>query len=152
MRQWELFGITDQEPVVVTPVPRRAEEQPATIEPIGPTADEPEFFWATDTALRMHVVSEAAVEVMGWPAGRCLGEDLLTLFGLGGPNFDVVSAHVNALGGETDTFTLEGPRGTVRCWVGPVHDETGRLSGTRCLAVAMESVDVRDASTGTAVA
>jgi len=149
MRQWELFGITDQEPVF-TP-PRRADE-PSTIGSVDPVDDEREFFWATDTALRMQVVSEAAVDVMGWPAGRCLGEDLLTLFGLGGPNFDVVSAHVNALGGEDDSFTLEGVRATVRCWVGPVHDESGRLSGTRCLAVAMETVDVRDASTGTAVA
>jgi len=151
MRQWELFGITDQEPAFTQPR-RTKEPEPATIQPSPPGADEPEFFWATDTALRMQVVSEAAVEVMAWPPSRCLGEDLLTLFGLGGPNFDVVSAHVNALGGETDSFTLEGVRATVRCWVGPVHDEAGRLSGTRCLAVGMESVDVRDASTGTAVA
>ena len=151
MRQWELFGITDHEPVFMQPR-RTGEPEPAAIRPTLPGGDDPEFFWATDTALRMQIVSEAAIDVMGWPAGSCLGEDLLTLFGLAGPNFDVVSAHVNALGGETDTFTLEGARATVRCWVGPIHDESGRLSGTRCLVVGMETVDVSDASTDTAVA
>jgi hypothetical protein len=148
MRQWELIGITDQVPFMDPPTPRPAELGP--VDPI--VADEREFFWATDTALRMQVVSEAAIQVMGWPADRCLGRDLLSLFGLGGPNFEVLSAHVNALGGDPEAFALEGHRATVRCWVGPVHDETGKLTGTRCLATGVETIDVTDASTGSAVA
>lgn len=147
MRQWELIGITDGDRFATPPTPSPSPSDPAPL-----AIDEHEFFWATDTALRIRVMSEAAANVLGWPSDRCLGQDLLSLFGLGGPNFDVVSAHVTALGGEPDTFVLDGSRATVRCWVEPVHDETGRLSGTRCLAIAMESVDVRDLSTRSAVA
>jgi hypothetical protein len=51
---------------------------------------------------------------------------------------------VAALNGETAEFILRGERGTVRCEVAPTHDALERVTGTFCLAMEVEDVDVRD--------
>lgn len=139
MRQWELIGITDHVPVMTQPRPR-----PASPVTRGSTADEPVFFWTTDSALRLQSVSRAAAEVIGRSVEACKGRDLLEVFGLEGPNASLLDAHIAALGGDTATFALKGDRTSVRCRVGPVADEHGKASGTFCLAMHIDDVDVRD--------
>lgn len=147
MRQWELIGITDNVPVMTQPRPRPV--SPVTAEP---TAGEPSFFWTTDGALRLQSVSHAAAEVIGRPVDACKGRDLLEVFGLEGPNASLLDAHIAALGGDTATFALRGDRTSVRCRVGPVTDELGKASGTFCLAMHIDDVDVRDDTERPAVA
>lgn len=139
MRQWELIGITDNVPAMHQPTPRPSPD--VTVEP---TVDQPVFFWTTDGALRLQSVSAAAAEVIGRPVGMCTGRDLLELFGLEGPNAGLLDAHIVALGGESATFALEGDRVSVRCRVGPVTDGLGKSSGTYCVAMHVEGIDVRD--------
>lgn len=139
MRQWELIGITDQVPIVAPSVPLRAPSVP-----IDRAAGEPVFFWTTDGALRLVSVSVAAARVIGRLADMCQGRDLLEVFGLEGPNAVLLDAHVSALGGDAATFVLSGDRVSVRCRVGPVTDGLGRASGTYCVAMHIDHVDVRD--------
>ena len=56
------------------------------------------------------------------------------------------------LAGETAEFTLEGQRATVRCQVAPTHDALERVTGTFCLAVDVEKVDLREVVEHAAVA
>lgn len=147
MRQWELIGITDNVPVMTQPVPR-----PVSLVTAESTADEPVFFWTTDGALRLQSVSGAAAEVIGRSADACKGRDLLEVFGLEGPNASLLDAHIAALGGDAATFALKGDRASVRCRVGPVTDELGKASGTFCLAMHIDDVDVRDDTERPAVA
>jgi hypothetical protein len=139
MRQWELIGITDQGPVMTQPTPRPS--PPVTAEP---TSDEPVFFWTTDGALRLQSISDAAAQVIGRSADACKGCDLLEIFGLEGPNASLLDAHIAALGGDTATFVLRGDRVSVRCRVGPVTDALGKPSGTYCVAMHIDDVDVRE--------
>ena len=139
MRQWELIGITDQVPVMTQPAPR-----PEPLARMEPTDDEPVFFWTTDGALRLLSVSDAAAQVIGRPADACMGRDLLEVFGLEGPNASLLDAHIAALGGEAATFALKGDRVSVRCRVGPVTDALGKSSGTYCVAMHIDDVDVRE--------
>jgi len=147
MRQWELIGITDQVPVMTQPVQRPA--SPVSAEP---TVDEPVFFWTTDGALRLQSISEAAVQVIGRSIDACKGRDLLEVFGLEGPNASLLDAHIAALGGDAATFVLKGDRVSVRCRVGPVTDVLGKASGTFCVAMHLDDVDVRDDTERPAVA
>jgi hypothetical protein len=147
MRQWELIGITDHVPVMTQPVPRPV--SPVTVEP---TADEPVFFWTTDGALRLQSVSDTAAEVIGRSAGACKGHDLLEVFGLEGPNASLLDAHIAALGGDIAMFALKGDRVSVRCRVGPVIDALGKASGTHCVAMHIDDVDVREDTERPAIA
>jgi hypothetical protein len=147
MRQWELIGITDQVPITAQPVPRQA---PRVV--VDPTIDEPVFFWTTDGALRLQSVSDAAASVIGRSADACKGRDLLEIFGLEGPNASLLDAHILALGGDPATFALKGDRVSVRCRVGPVTDGLGKTSGTYCVAMRIDGVDVREDTERPAVA
>jgi PAS domain-containing protein len=147
MRQWELIGITDQVPVMTQSVPRQVPLVSAE-----PTADEPVFFWTTDGALRLQSVSDAAAEAIGRSADACRGHDLLEIFGLEGPNASLLDAHIAALGGDAATFVLKGDRVSVRCRVGPVTDALGKASGTYCVAMHIDDVDVREDTERPAVA
>jgi hypothetical protein len=147
MRQWELIGITDQVPVMTQPAPR-----PVPLVTTEPTADEPVFFWTTDGALRLVSISDAAADVIGRSADGCKGRDLLEIFGMEGPNASLLDAHIAALGGDAATFALKGDRVSVRCRVGPVTDALGKASGTYCVAMRVDDVDVRDESERPAVA
>lgn len=147
MRQWELIGITDQVPVMTQPVPR-----PAPRPTVEPRADEPVFFWTTDGALRLQSVSDAAAQVIGRSSDDCRGRDLLEIFGLEGPNASLLDAHIAALGGDTAMFALKGDRVSVRCRVGPVTDGLGKASGTYCVAMHIDDVDLREHTERPAVA
>jgi hypothetical protein len=147
MRQWELIGITDNVPVMTQPVPH-----PDPPEIRKPRGDGAAFFWTTDGALRLQGVSAAAAEVIGRPAEACRGRDLLEIFGLEGPNAYLLDAHIAALGGHVATFALKGDRVSVRCRVGPASDAFGKASGTYCVAMHIDDVDVRDETDRPAVA
>jgi hypothetical protein len=147
MRQWELIGITDHAPLMAQSKPR-----PSPSVRVEPSVEQPVFFWTTDGALRLQSVSDAAADVIGRPVGMCTGRDLLELFGLEGPNAGLLDAHIAALGGESATFALEGDRVSVRCRVGPVTDGRGKSSGTYCVAMRVEGIDVRDEVEHSAVA
>jgi PAS domain-containing protein len=147
MRQWELIGITDQVPIMSQQVPRPV--SPVTVEP---AVDEPVFFWTTDGALRLQSVSDAAAEVIGRSADACKGRDLLEIFGLEGPNASLLDAHIAALAGDAATFALKGDRVSVRCRVGPVTDGLGKASGTYCVAMHIDGVDIREDTERPAVA
>jgi PAS domain-containing protein len=142
MRQWELIGITDQ-----AEQPRQPSPRPS----IRSKAEAPSFFWSTDSALRMESVSEAAAQVIGRPVARCVGRDLLELFGLEGPNSEALDAHITALGGDTGTFILERSGVRVRCLVEPLRTN-GRTTGTCCIAARIEDVDARRRADRSAVA
>ena len=119
---------------------------------MDPTIDEPVFFWTTDGALRLQSVSDAAASVIGRSADACKGRDLLEIFGLEGPNASLLDAHILALGGDAATFALKGDRVSVRCRVGPVTDGLGKTSGTYCVAMRIDGVDVREEAERPAVA
>lgn len=140
MRQWELIGITDQVPA--PPPPRTRFSGADSIASVS--SGRPVFFWSTDSALVLRTVTGAAAEIIGVPFARCEGRSLLDLFGMEGSNLAILEAHVAALNGETASFVLCGTRGSVRCEAAPTHDEHDRVTGTFCLAVEVEDVDVRD--------
>jgi PAS domain-containing protein len=149
MRQWELIGITDT--VATPPAPPRTRfAGAASIDAVA--EGRPVFFWTTDTALRLRTVTGAATEAIGLPCTKTEGRDLISVFGMEGPNLALLDAHVAALNGETAEFTLEGSRATVRCQVSPTHDALERITGTFCLAVHIEKVDLRDTREQAAVA
>jgi PAS domain-containing protein len=151
MRQWELIGITDTVAIPQTQPPPRSRFTNA--ETIGVAADgRPVFFWSTDTALRVRTVTGAASEVVGLSRSKLEGRDVIAIFGMDGPNLDLLDAHVAALNGETASFTLEGAHATVRCRVAPTHDALDRVIGTFCLATTVEAVDLREALEPAAVA
>jgi len=148
MRQWELIGITDHAPAM--PVPQAASRSPEG--PVVEPADRSAFFWSCDGALRVIGISDVAADVIGRAVSWCKGRDLLEIFGLDGPNAGILDAHISALGGDTATFTLHSERANVRCRVQPLTDGTGRASGTYCLAMRIDYVDVREESDRSAVA
>jgi PAS domain-containing protein len=131
MRQWELVGITDAEPMW---------SPPEWVDGVDDELEEPEeetrwtFFWSTDTALSFRTVSDAAGDLLGVDPVRCEGRDLLTVFGIEGMNLAILEAHTEALDGREGSFTLEGKSGRVRCRVAPTHAGDGRVIGTFCLA------------------
>jgi hypothetical protein len=141
MRQWELIGITDQ---VAPPPPVRRFAGTDTIR--GAAPERPVFLWNTDSALRLRTVTRAAAEVIGQAPSKCHGRDLISVFGMEGANLAILEAHVAALSGETVEFELHGEWSTVRCSVVPTHDGNDRVTGTLCLAIEVEDVDVRDAA------
>jgi hypothetical protein len=143
-----LIGITDTVPP--PPPPARRFVGSASVRSSG--HGRPVFFWTTDTALRLRTVTGAAAEVIGLPFAKCQGRDLLGLFGMEGPNLAILEAHIAALNGDTEEFTLYGDRGIVRCEVAPTHDALDRVIGTFCLALEVEDVDLRDMPERAAVA
>jgi hypothetical protein len=144
MRQWELIGITDQVASPPPPPPSRRFAGTETIR--GAAPDRPVFLWNTDSALRLRTVTEAAAEVIGQSPSRCQGRDLIGLFGMEGTSLAILEAHVAALSGATVEFELHGARSTVRCTAVPTHDAADRITGTLCLAIEVEDVDVREAA------
>jgi len=146
MRQWELIGITDQAGVA----PAQPHRFKSTVRVAAP--GRPVYFWSTDTALRLSSVTPAATQAIGLPFSECEGLDLLTIFGMEGENLAILEAHIVALGGDATEFMLYGQRATVRCRVAPTHDSLDNITGTFCLAVEVEDVDLREMPVGTAAA
>jgi len=141
MRQWELIGITDQEPWW-TPPSRTEPEEPIVAEEHGRSV----FFWSTDESLRIRTVSRVAAETLGVPISWCLGRDLLEVFGMEGPSLFVLEAHVAALEGREATFKLWNERAAIECRVAPTHGSDERISGTFCIAVSEQAIEVLDAA------
>jgi PAS domain-containing protein len=125
MRQWELAGITDGD---LGWRPDAEAGDPSLGDPRGT------FFWSTDTALRLRVVSEAAGEALGLDPWECEGRDLLAVFGMEGASLAVLEAHTEALQGGEGRFTLDRADRRVRCRVEPRHAGDGCVIGTFCLA------------------
>jgi hypothetical protein len=148
MRQWELIGITDQAGLAPTRPRTRRINDPVRVA----TPGRPVFFWSTDTALRLRSVTPAATQAIGLPYSECEGMDLLSIFGMEGPNLAILEAHIVALGGDATEFTLHGKHATVRCRVAPTHDALDNVTGTFCLAVEVQDVDLRDMPVGAAAA
>ena len=140
MRQWELFGITDSVPNW-TPPPKpasgttagpvaepahaeRRDEQPVVVDRF------PSVLWTTDATLRF--TSFPGLADLGISTAAI---DVLDLFGLDGPGEDVVSAHVEALGGGAATFELSRAGRELHCWVSPVRGRDGQVCGTICVGI-----------------
>jgi hypothetical protein len=144
MRQWELIGITDVDPMWTTP-PRtqgvgRTASSPVTIDHVAIDPAESQgngsaFLWATDLALNLRSVTPVASVFLGTDPEACEGRELLDVFGMEGPNLAVLEAHVAALNDEEGSFTLRGDLVSVRCRVAPLHGEDGRIIGTFCIAM-----------------
>ena len=137
MRQWELAGITDRDP-----------GWRPNADGVDPTLGDPSigdprgtFFWSTDTALTLRVVSEAAGEALGLDPWRCEGRGLLDVFGMEGASLAVLEAHTEALQGGEGRFSLDREDHRVRCRVEPRHAGDGCVIGTFCLATE-EDLDV----------
>jgi PAS domain-containing protein len=143
MRQWELIGITDDDPMWATPaqtqVVGRPASSPVTIDHVAvDPADRGNgsaFLWATDLSLNLRSVSSVASTLLGRESEACEGRELLDVFGMEGASLAVLEAHVAALGGEDGSFTLRGNFVAVRCRVTPLHGEDGRIIGTFCMAI-----------------
>lgn len=144
MRQWELIGITDGDPMWAQPggtaLTGGTTSAPVTIDHVAVNPAESQgngsaFMWATDVSLRLRSVSPVASTLLGRDAGRCEGRELLDVFGMEGPNLAVLEAHESALAGEEGHFTLRGNLASVRCRVSPLHGEDGRIVGTFCIAI-----------------
>ncbi len=141
MRQWELFGITDIAPNW-TPPPKpaaeptrsdRSDDLPVVVDRF------PSVLWTTDATLRF--TSFPAVADLGLTSGAI---DVLDLFGLDGEGEEVVSAHVEALGGRAATFELDRGDREIHCWVSPVRGDDGQVCGTICVGMEL-SVELRTA-------
>jgi PAS domain-containing protein len=144
MRQWELIGITDDDPMWTTPVRTqgvgRSASSPVTIDhvavdPADSQGNGSAFLWATDLALNLRSVSPVASVFLGRDPEACEGRELLDVFGMEGPNLAVLEAHVAALSDEEGFFTLRGNLASLRCKVAPLHGEDGRIIGTFCIAI-----------------
>jgi PAS domain-containing protein len=154
MRQWELIGITDDDPMWTAPVRTqgvgRSASSPVTIDHVAVDPAEGQgngsaFLWATDLALNLRSVSPVASTLLGRDPEACEGRELLDVFGMEGPNLAVLEAHVDALNGEEGFFTLRGNLVSVRCQVAPLHGEDGRIIGTFCIAIPDPALeDARD--------
>jgi PAS domain-containing protein len=142
MRQWELIGITDSEPWWTPPRSADPEPEPVIESEPGRTI----FFWSTDESLRMRTVSRAAADLLGVPVSSCLGRDLLALFGMEGTSLFVLEAHVAALEGREGTFKLWNEGQAIECHVAPTHGSDDRISGTFCIAVPEQAIEVLDAA------
>ena len=135
MRQWELIGITDNEPAWVPPArPHQVDLEQVLREVAGSSV----FFWTTDATLRMRTVTPAAAEMLGRTPESSEGRDLLEVVGSEGESLPILEAHVSALYGETTTFILRGAGQSVRCRVAPTRDASGHVIGTFCLAVTRD--------------
>lgn len=126
MRQWELVGITDGGPGWS---PDIVLGEAFTDDTSG------RFFWSTDVALTLRLVSEAAGEAIGMDPSRCEGRDLLSVFGIEGTSLSILEAHAEALQGSEGRFILVRGNRRVRCRVAPTHAGDGHVIGTYCLAV-----------------
>jgi PAS domain-containing protein len=144
MRQWELIGITDDDPLWTAPVQTqrvgRSASSPVTIDHVAVDPAESQgngsaFLWATDLALNLRSVTPVASALLGRDPEACEGRELLDVFGMEGPNLAVLEAHVAALNDEEGSFTLRGDLVSVRCRVAPLHGEDGRIIGTFCIAI-----------------
>jgi PAS domain-containing protein len=143
MRQWELIGITDDDPMWTAPAGAQWDGAPAsspvTIDHVAvDPADQGNgtaFLWATDLSLNLRSVSPVASVFLGRDPEACEGRELLDVFGMEGPSLAVLEAHVAALEGEDGSFTLRGNLVSVRCRVTPLHGEDGRIIGTFCMAI-----------------
>lgn len=129
MRQWELFGITDQEPSWTPPKRDPAPEVPTAVEEPAVLGAFPTILWTTDATLRFR--SSPAHATLGLPAGS----DLLEVFGLEGEGALIVDAHVQALSGVAATFALEREGRDLRAWVSPVRSSDGQVCGTICVGI-----------------
>lgn len=136
MKQWELFGITDDDPDWT---PKKKAPEPE----IGnDDADEPQIvdrfpsmFWMTDAKLRFTAapgISRLGLGAVG---------DLFEAFAIDRPDSEVIEAHVRSLGGEATTFELEMDGHLHHCWVSPVRGSDGQVCGTICVGLEV-SVDV----------
>jgi PAS domain S-box-containing protein len=146
MRQWELIGITDAQPVWAPPRKQGGEQEQSRIveldKVLREVASSSVFFWTTDEGLRLRTVTPAAAEMLGWTSTACEGRDLLEVVGSEGQSLPILEAHVSALRGETTTFTLRGAGRIVKCRVAPMT-EGDEIIGTFCLAVTREIIDAR---------
>jgi PAS domain S-box-containing protein len=142
MRQWELIGITDAQPVWAPPRKQGSRRENVELDKVlREVASSSVFFWTTDEALRLRTVTPAAAEMLGWTSTACEGRDLLEVVGSEGQSLPILEAHVSALRGETTTFTLRGAGRIVKCRVAPMT-EGEEIIGTFCLAVTREIIDV----------
>jgi hypothetical protein len=121
MKQWELRSVTS-----AAPAPRSIS---ARVSPNHPSVRNrfPLVLWATDTVLRFTKKPriDALVALGG---GR---RDILELSTMPG----LVDAHLEALRGSAGTFELPVGGRTVRCFVFPIREENGEVTGT--VSVAM---------------
>ena len=144
MRQWELIGITDSDPMWTAPAQTtmvgRTAPSPVTIDhvavdPADSHGNGSAFLWETDLSLRLWSVSSVASTILGRDPEGCEGRELLDVFGMEGPNLAVLEAHEAALADEEGFFTLRGNLVSLRCRVAPLHGEDGRIIGTFCIAM-----------------
>ncbi|HSL11986.1 MAG TPA: PAS domain-containing protein [Actinomycetota bacterium] len=143
MRQWELIGITDDDPMWTAPARTEADgapvSSPVTIDHVAvDPADRGNgtaFLWATDLSLNLRSVSSVASVLLGRDPEACEGRELLDVVGMEGPSLAVLEAHVAALAGDDGSFSLRGDLVSVRCRVTPLHGEDGRIIGTFCMAI-----------------
>jgi PAS domain-containing protein len=144
MRQWELIGITDDDPMWTAPAQTTGVGRPApspvtidhvAVDPADSQGNGSAFLWATDLTLRMRSVSLAGAAFLGRDPEGCEGQEVLDVFGMEGPNLTVLEAHMAALADEEADLTLRGNLVTARCRVAPLHGEDGRVIGTFCIAV-----------------
>jgi hypothetical protein len=121
MKQWELRSVTS-----TAPAPRSIS---ARVSPNHPSVRDrfPLVLWATDSMLRFTTRPriDALVALGGWQ------RDIFNLSALPG----VADAHLDALRGSPAMFELPVGGRPVRCFVFPIWEENGDVTGT--VSVAM---------------
>jgi|SoimicmetaTmtHMA_FD_contig_101_1586_length_766_multi_2_in_0_out_0_2 hypothetical protein len=121
MKQWELRSVTS-----TAPAPRSIS---ARVSPNHPSVRDrfPLVLWATDSMLRLTTKPriDAVVALGGWQ------RDIFNLSTLPG----VADAHLDALKGTAAMFELPVGGRSVRCFVFPIREENGEVTGT--VSVAM---------------
>jgi len=128
MKQWELYGITDDREAEGGPAERRADNEL------------PMVVWTTDHLLEF--TSSPATGLLHLGLGfDPLAGGLLDVFGPEESGVNVIDAHEGALGGSPAHFELRGRDRTVRCWVSPLTSPDGRITGTICVALD-EAIEV----------
>lgn len=132
MGQWDLQGITDRyEEMAESDAPSEdGLDEPTIVRPRYPTV-----LWLTDTALRFSSFMQPEILDLGLAPEELEGESLLELFEEEPSSAEVFDAHMSALGDGPTQFEIWMADRSLRCWVSPLKNPYGRITGTICVAM-----------------
>ncbi|HJP66118.1 MAG TPA: PAS domain-containing protein [Actinomycetota bacterium] len=135
MKQWELFGLTDD--------PASPMRQPVLVrsdEPARALVDQvPGMMWTTNRQLRFTSFVGRGVGRLGLGPNQIVGTGLAELFETSSAAFDAVTAHRRALRGETVSLWLTWGSVSLHAVVAPLRD-----AGQETIGIIGVALEVRE--------
>jgi|GEM_PF-813802 len=95
----------------------------------------PAVLWTTDRDLVFTSSVGAALSRMGLEPNQVVGMSTYEFLGTDDPEFQPNEAHLRALQGHTAHYTFEWVGTIFECFIEPLHDSDGRITGTVGLAL-----------------